>query len=416
MSKNVVLTNADDEQILPITTAENVYVSKRKTLIEALADKADKKDIEDLIIGEIPSDYMESIISQEVTAYVNKMNMAEASNVSFAQAVQEIQGDNLCFLLQSDTHYKHDDETNRADIISIANLTNYINCDFIGHLGDSISASKLDDYNASLNDLSHLMYDYTQNKNPNTPLLMTKGDRDDGSLFVYTSNSDNGTGYGLDHLITNDKLFAKEFNQMGAVPVYPENVDNPMYYYVDIKDYRIIVLNSIDVIISESNGKLDYYGGSNSNCYGYAQDQLNWFANVALKTNKKILVFTHIPLSLTISNVIGRNSGIVLGILDAFVNGESYQGVNSATPVAYANFKCDVSVDFSSQGPGTVVGVWSGHTHSEQRIDRDVENGVLYPHINIKSGCENGKIYVIKEDTIVEIDVSDKETTREFDY
>lgn len=36
MSKNVVLTNSDNEQILPITTSENVFTSPTETLKETL--------------------------------------------------------------------------------------------------------------------------------------------------------------------------------------------------------------------------------------------------------------------------------------------------------------------------------------------------------------------------------------------
>lgn len=42
MSKNVVLTDVNDEQILPVTTAENVFVSPSITLKEVLDDLAEK--------------------------------------------------------------------------------------------------------------------------------------------------------------------------------------------------------------------------------------------------------------------------------------------------------------------------------------------------------------------------------------
>lgn len=47
MSYNAVLTDRKDEQVLPITTAENVFYSGSKTV---------KQAIDDIIAGNFPSD------------------------------------------------------------------------------------------------------------------------------------------------------------------------------------------------------------------------------------------------------------------------------------------------------------------------------------------------------------------------
>ena len=90
MSKDLVLTDINGTQIMPITRAQNVYISATETVPEALDNKASKKDLEDLIIGKIPTEYMDSIVSREVTEYVNENSGGFATQTDVSNLSNEI--------------------------------------------------------------------------------------------------------------------------------------------------------------------------------------------------------------------------------------------------------------------------------------------------------------------------------------
>lgn len=351
---------------------------------------------------------------EKVNSLDGQVNCMDLDKISFAQTIQEFQGDNLTFALQSDTHYKYNNVDNRGGIQNFSKITKYLSCDFIGNLGDLIRGTELDTYEDSINDLSYMMLDYFINIGYGTPFLPVKGNHEDGSLFVYRSNnaSENPTNYGLEHLVTDDKLYAKIFHNLKNAE-FP-NVKNPMYYYYDVRGYRVIVLNCIDITLSENkDGSMYGYGGWNDHNYGYGNEQLNWLSNVALNTDKKVIVFTHIPLLENLTSEKAKNSDVVIGLLDAFIHGTSYtiERTDSSQYPSPSAFPVSINAKFANSG--NVIGVFCGHTHKEQCVDKNVENGILYPHINIKNGCANGKVYVVTNDKIIETDYVTK-TVREF--
>ena len=159
-----------------------------------------------------------------------------------------------------------------------------------------------------------------------------------------------------------------------------------MYYYKDIENIRIIILNSNDTpFIVNSDGTIKY----NSNfVYGYRQEQLKWLCQVALNTDRHCLIVSHIP-------PVGHYEGMyynfekpinylqLRSILEAFKNGTSVTVNNTTTDKS--EFNINFSHTFSKQG--NVIGVFSGHLHCDNNV---VINSIRY----ITSNCDWARNWV----------------------
>ena len=83
--------------------------------------------------------------------------------------------------------------------------------------------------------------------------------------------------------------------------IYPEEMhalcmkNNPTkenYYYIDVEPgYRMVFLNSVDVPYHDEGGNWRYHWS-----LALSDKQVRWFETEALKTDRKILVFSHAPL------------------------------------------------------------------------------------------------------------------------
>lgn len=175
--------------------------------------------------------------------------------------------------------------------------------------------------------------------------------------------------------------------------------------YIDFpnQQVRVITLNSYDTPYeTDANGYNKY---DLTDFGGYGRAQVKWFAEKALKTNYKVVVFSHVAITGAPFTRDGGSSGdtfwfgnneLIKVILDMFINGEKgtvstlgaiqklsatgvniKDAVNGYTPLqAYnnvANKKAisehsymkvtNLNVDFSAQGKGTVITTVSGHSH-----------------------------------------------------
>ena len=147
-----------------------------------------------------------------------------------------------------------------------------------------------------------------------------------------------------------------------------------MYYYKDIEDknIRMIFLNTSDYVYEDDGTGYSKLGGS----MGVRQEQVRWFGEVALNTDKEVIVFTHIPLLTSGEGIIGtgenlpRNMIAFKGLLEAFKNGTrySYSYTDPAT-LLQPYFNCSVDVDFTNKGQGKVIAVISGHVHLDQMVE-----------------------------------------------
>ncbi|WP_423710364.1 metallophosphoesterase [Latilactobacillus curvatus] len=141
-----------------------------------------------------------------------------------------------------------------------------------------------------------------------------------------------------------------------------------LYFYKDYQDakIRLISLNTLDIL----EGELDASSSQKWDRWGtltIRQEQLNWFANVALMnipTDYQIIVTSHCPLDATYlyPNDAARywNLDIVAGVLSAAHNGTSYTGTSTG-----GNYPVAISVDYTGQGSRAVIGNFGGHFHTE---------------------------------------------------
>ncbi|WDV24859.1 BppU family phage baseplate upper protein [Pediococcus acidilactici] len=161
-----------------------------------------------------------------------------------------------------------------------------------------------------------------------------------------------------------------------ADKVYGETRDgDSLYGYKDYSDkkVRLIWLNSFDLpytLNSDGTYKYDFLRQS-----GYQNQQLTWLANQALKVpdnSWQVMIFTHCPLPGTFEIAAGQpqlsqyNSDVLIGIINAFQSGTKYS-LGDASRTLPINVTCD----YTSQGKGVVIGLFSGHIHADGQMIYD---------------------------------------------
>lgn len=151
---------------------------------------------------------------------------------------------------------------------------------------------------------------------------------------------------------------------------------NGTYFYADAKQQktRFIVLDSQDTPSDETlpDGKIKYNSMLH---FGFLQDQLEWFANVALAVPDKdwnVVVCSHATPSYRGDSERESvyNYDVALGIVDAFRKRTAYNGVGSHPDPVFA---VNVAVDFTGRG-GNFVAWLGGHTHHDEI---STENGIV---------------------------------------
>jgi len=185
--------------------------------------------------------------------------------------------------------------------------------------------------------------------------LMVEGNHDPAYSTVEGPN----TGY-------RQSVPQAEFNEhfFRMETLYPNRTFGPGggYYFADdvVHKMRYIVLNSHDAPNDDvqENGLAVY---SKFHTFEYRQEQLNWFANVALDVPDPewtVTLCTH-ENPVSSDDCIACSTPLILGIINAFRNHTSYAGsCEHADPA----FNASVSVDYTGRG-GNFTAWISGHTH-----------------------------------------------------
>lgn len=146
---------------------------------------------------------------------------------------------------------------------------------------------------------------------------------------------------------------------------YPDRVmsEDGSYFYADKKDakVRLIVMNPYDVPCDDVNedGSAKY---NKMFTIGYRQEQLEWFANVALDVPDKdwtVVLCTHTCPS---AREFSRNEEVILGLINAYRNGTSYE---KETEWDIPEYNVKISADYTSRGGEFAIWV-SGHTHADR--------------------------------------------------
>ncbi|MBQ7393327.1 MAG: metallophosphoesterase [Lentisphaeria bacterium] len=305
----------------------------------------------------------------------------EKRMASVVRAVARVrQPDSLVFGFITDTHYQVDPPFSSPPHIyyytgslkqmqRMADLAKAVKADFVGHGGDVVDGIRpKQDLQKDLQDVVRVL------KSSGAPVLIAKGNHDDGSLWCFRNK--NGR---VEDILTQSEWFrtvTKAALDAGAVGD-PERADAG-YYYMDFPTAktRVIVLNcSENPHTLRPDGRLQFHSIGITDV---GARQINWMAKKALNFQDKkdrkewgVLIINHADLSRdTALNVHNLN-----GVLAAYLNGgkfsgESYPGVCGVDPGR-------VSCDFTAQGPMKIHGSLYGHIHRMTKKDHYRHDGRL---------------------------------------
>ncbi len=198
-------------------------------------------------------------------------------------------------------------------------------------------------------------------------------------VFFMLGNHDTGNGQNGNNtpatVVSESQVKSYYLSKLKAFGETRNN--DSLYGFKDYDDYkiRVIWLNSFDLPWTlKSDGTYQYNFLTTS---GYQSDQLEWLAKSALKLKSSdwhVMIFTHCPLPGTFEVAAGQskltqiNSDVLISVINAFQQGKALTvtGTSSDLPVSF-------DVDFTSQGNGVVVGLFSGHIHQDGQM---VSNGI----------------------------------------
>ncbi len=185
------------------------------------------------------------------------------------------------------------------------------------------------------------------------------------ALFMLPGNHDTGIGQ-TPKLVAEDAMTEHDLkNAYHTVkPLYGEvrNGDS-LYFYKDLTDkkVRVIGLNSSDIPwTTDSQGN---YVHNRLEEAGFSVTQLKWLVDVALKlpdNSWQVVFFFHHPLSTGTF----YNAQALIDIIKAFKNGGSV--VINRSDVDDMQI-VGLKADFTTQGAGTVIGVFNGHYHADSQ-------------------------------------------------
>ncbi|QYY85684.1 metallophosphoesterase family protein [Pediococcus pentosaceus] len=279
----------------------------------------------------------------------------------------------------NDVHYTDRDSFWGPDNDAETGITHLLNMgevseklDFAVSVGDNTDDNNGDNHFSIKRIEDYGMTWFTALECPSAVLL---GNHDDNSSHAKSSGVT-----GNDYLVPDSK-FIQAYRQ--NVNLFGEKRNgNSNYFYYDIPDKKVRVVGINDYEnpnTLDSNGNLKYPRINTSVITGA---QLKWLASDALNVSADthVIVMLHCPIDGTLKdNPTDHcyNHDLLRQLLEAFKNGTSGTLTSSTT-----DFPVDVDYSFTSKG--TLIGVFAGHTHTE---DYQVINGINYV-LNLNSvGC-----------------------------
>ncbi|MCM6810521.1 BppU family phage baseplate upper protein [Pediococcus pentosaceus] len=264
----------------------------------------------------------------------------------------------------------NDAETGITHLLNIGEVSEKL--DFAVSVGDNIDDNWGDNHFSIKRIEDYGMTWFTALECPAAVLL---GNHDDNSSHAKSSGAT-----GNDYLVPDSK-FIQAYRQ--NVNLFGEKRNgNSNYFYYDIpnKKVRVVGINDYENPNTlDSDGKLKYPRINTSVITGA---QLKWLATNALKVSADthVIVMLHCPIDGTIKDNPAEhcyNHDVLKQLLEAFKNGTSGTLTSSTTDFP-------VNVDYNFASKGTLIGVFAGHTHTEEY---QVINGINYV-VNLNSvGC-----------------------------
>ncbi|MFZ8765629.1 BppU family phage baseplate upper protein [Enterococcus diestrammenae] len=197
------------------------------------------------------------------------------------------------------------------------------------------------------------------------PIIIGIGNHDDQSI-----RADANKVPGTDFLVTNAEFAELYFQKSSRFGEVRNGESNYCYYDIPNTNVRVIWLDlyqSPETL--DKNGILKY---PRTNTTVIQQDQLEWLANTALKTNRDVITFSHCNIKGTIggeptANV--YNHDVLLQLINGFAGKTSGALLGSSADLP-------VNLDFNFSGQtGDVIAVVCGHQH---RDDYLLQSGINY--------------------------------------
>lgn len=234
------------------------------------------------------------------------------------------------------------------------------------------------------------------------PAQITVGNHDDNSVFLKTQ--------------------LLSLNELESI------YGGKTYSYHDYEDakLRVILLSGFEnPEVFNAEGAPKYLRASSS---VFAQEQLDWLANTALKVPEgyQVLVFNHSPFlnffyNTPYSYMTNINHDVLISIFTAFEN-----GLKTTVTSTNGDYPVSINVDFSDQGPGTLIACVFGHEHRDAnlQISNNIRGVVRTCNIAVGSGRKVGDLSEYAFD-VVEVDTTNKHVklnrfgagnSLEFDY
>ena len=304
----------------------------------------------------------------ELNSVINKVNTLSGNG----------KGLNINFITYSDLHKAS--TSDHPEFNRMMNAMNYLtqklNIEFIANLGDTHDGTPSEGshygpnvkgvYNQVLESMTQL----------NAPYINIPGNHDTIQQ-VYKRN-----------WMTNHPKAV--FDKVGS------------WFYLDNDFYnvRFIVLDSQD-----RDGQALAWTTGVLNGADRSYEQLNWLANVALKTTKNIIFLQHQSMESRTTSFVHPTKPTSDGryyftenIIDAFEQGNAVEITYDATRT--------ISCDFISQGPGVVFCNFFGHTHGDAILKKgsgSTINEVAIDDALCRSGAHGGSDNTKTLNTVNEI-------------
>ncbi|WP_440964079.1 BppU family phage baseplate upper protein [Pediococcus pentosaceus] len=282
----------------------------------------------------------------------------------------------------------NDAETGITHLLNIGEVSEKL--DFAVSVGDNIDDNNKDNHFSIKRIEDYGMTWFTALECPSAVLL---GNHDDNSSHAKSSGAT-----GNDYLVPDSK-FIQAYRQ--NVNLFGEKRNgNSNYFYYDIpnKKVRVVGINDYENPNTlDSDGNLKYPRINTSVITGA---QLKWLATDALNVSADthVIVMLHCPIDGTLKDNPTEhcyNHDVLKQLLEAFKNGTSGTLTSSTTDFP-------VNVDYSFANKGTLIGVFAGHTHTEEYR---VINGINYVQNLNSVGCAGNA-----EDRILYFDTKDEDS------
>ena len=313
------------------------------------------------VIGTSGKDLQTTI--QKIARPMHKGGNAQEQMKSLVNAFNKNRASNgvLEFAYATDTHY-HSREKKAPytetpkHMREMAKVAKELKLDFVANGGDMVNGAKPRAENVS--DMREVINAMATS---DLPVFATIGNHDDGvfwSLHNYAKSD-------ISIITTNDdwhNACVKDV-ALGRGAVGDKNFDKANYFYMDFPESKIRVITLAMCENPMTIGKNGRFEIDSCGLLGISARQLDWLTHQALNFSDKpdaqewaVMFISHTEIAKNMPN-----GPLVMGVLDAFINGKKFKAENKG-----GLFPTKVDCDFSKQGKIPVIMNICGHMHDDR--------------------------------------------------